>query len=108
MWTSSREPNAPPTPARCNRTFSSGRARQGAICWRSAWSHWVDTYRSIPPSSAGTALSAPGPAGRHVAADPARLGGNGPSGPRAERRLVLHARFVVALDPDVGLGVRVA
>ena len=51
----------PPTPASESRTFSSGRSRQGAICWRSTWSHWVATYRSTPPSSAGIARPPSGP-----------------------------------------------
>ena len=46
-------------------------------------SHCVETYRSTPPSAAGIARPASGP----------------------ERRLVLHRRLVVALDPDVRLRV---
>ena len=63
MLTSSRAPNAPPVPARNSRTLSSGRFRQGASCFRSMWSHCVATNRSIPPSSAGTAIPASGPSG---------------------------------------------
>ena len=59
--TSSRPPNAPPTPASVNRTFSTGRSRQAATWSRSTCSHWVAMHRSTPPSSAGTASPDSGP-----------------------------------------------
>jgi hypothetical protein len=48
------------------------------------------------------------PLGGHVQVDPAVLGRNGQPGFRPQRGLVLHPGLVIALDPDVGLGVRVA
>ena len=49
------------------------------------------------------------PLGRHVQVDAAVLGGDRQTRFRSERRLILHAGLVVALDPDIGRGtVRVA
>ena len=77
-WMSSREPNAPPTPASVIRTFSSGRPRHGAICWRSTWSHCVFD----------------------VELDAAVLGRDRPARPRGRARAwSCIARLVVALDP---------
>ena len=59
--TSSRPPNAPPTPASVKRTFSTGRSRQAATWSRSTCSHWVAIQRSTPPSSAGIASPDSGP-----------------------------------------------
>ena len=86
MERSSRAPNAPPTPPSVIRTLSGGRPRLAATWSRSTCSHWVETKRSTPPSSAGTAR--PG------------LG--------AEERLVLHPDLVFAGDHDLGGRVRVA
>ena len=89
-WTcierSSRPPNAPPTPASEIRTLSGGRSRLAATWSWSTCSHWVETNRSTPPSSAGIARPDSGP----------------------EERLVLHADLVLAGDDDLGRRVRVA
>src|ERR1035437_2202819 len=58
---SSRPPNAPPTPASVSRTFPGGRPSAAQICFWSKCSHWVATYSSTPPSSAGTASPDSGP-----------------------------------------------
>jgi hypothetical protein len=48
------------------------------------------------------------PLRRDEQVDPAVLGGHRHPGLGPERRLVLHPGLVVALDPHLGLGVRVA
>ena len=87
MLTSSRAPNAPPTPARVSRTFSgAGRGRRRPGRGRRA-ATGSTTYSSTPPSLAsGTASPDSGP----------------------EERLVLHADLVGALDDHVAGRVRIA
>ena len=86
MLTSSRAPKAPPTPARCRRTFVERERQAGG---------------DLVPVDVQ-------PLGGDVEVDAAVLGGDREPRLGAHERLVLHAGLVAALDHDCPGGVRVA